>query len=325
MTCYAPLKGWKDPETGGLTFQAGKNRKQNQMEVSCGQCLGCRLDRATMWMARIIHESELHADRGGNCFITLTYDDKQVPEDWSLRKRDFQNFMKRLRRKHPEKKIRFFHVGEYGGYCKHGLPAGNNRDADPQYRCPGCNVGRPHYHALLFNHRYDDLIAVGKKGDHVHYTSPSLEETWTHGITQVGDLTPQSAGYVARYCLKKVNGLQAENHYQNTDPETGEITNVHPEYSTMSRRPGIGRTWFDQYSADIFPSDETPVPGKGILPSVPRYYTEILKEQDPELHEEIKRRREKHKLEHPEEYEGPRLMEKYNVKRAQIEALKREL
>lgn len=275
-----------------------------------------------MWMARIIHESELHAHKNGNCFITLTYDDENVPSDWSLRKDDFQKFIKRLR-KSVKHKIRYFHCGEYGNICKHGLPVGP--DANPNYHCPGCHVGRPHYHAILFNHDYSDLVEVGANGDNIHYTSPTLEKTWGKGFTQVGTLTPQSAGYVARYCLKKVNGSRQEEHYQNTDPDTGEITNVRPEYATMSRRPGIGKEWFDSYQADIFPSDETPVPGKGILPSVPRYYTDILKEQNPELHDEIKARRLKHKEEHPEEYEGPRLIDKYKVKSAQIRTLKREL
>jgi hypothetical protein len=276
-----------------------------------------------MWMARIIHESELHAHRKGNCFITLTYDDEHIPQDWSLRKKDFQNFMKRLRKKHKHK-IRFFHVGEYGSICKHGLPAATDYDSNPEHRCPTCNVGRPHYHAILFNHDYNDLIEVGGRRDHIHYTSPSLTKTWGHGHTQVGTLTPQSAGYVARYCLKKVNGVRQDEHYQNLDPTTGEVTFVHPEYATMSRRPGIGREWFDRYQSDVFPSDETPVPGKGIVPSVPRYYTEILKEQNPELHDEIKQRRLEHKEAHPEEYSGPRLMDKYHVKKRQIQTLKRE-
>ena len=103
------------------------------MEVGCGQCLGCRLDRSRMWAMRIVHESTLHELDGGNCFVTLTYRDRlecsqeqlekgyHVPDDWSLHKEHFQKFMKRLRKAFHPQKIRFFHCGEYGNICKHGI------------------------------------------------------------------------------------------------------------------------------------------------------------------------------------------------------------
>lgn len=320
MTCYTPLKGWKDSETNGITFKRPKDNK-NTMEVACGQCIGCRLDRATMWMARICHEASLHNDRGGNSFVTLTYNDENIPDNWSLDKSHFTKFMKRLRKKHTGKKIRYFQCGEYGNICKHGLPT----EYDNPYRCPHCNVGRPHHHAILFNHTYNDLIETGGSKDHKYYTSEELTNTWKYGITQVGTVTPQSAGYVARYCIKKVNGSRQDEHYQSIEPKTGEITYLHPEYATMSRRPGIGKEWYDKYATDVFPSDETPVPGRGVIPTVPRYYTEILKSQNPDLHEQIKQRRLKHKEDYPEEYTGQRLIDKSIVKQAQIKSLKREL
>lgn len=323
MTCYSPLKGWKDLETGGITFQRPKNSNQDQMEVACGQCLGCRLDRSAMWMARICHEASLYSDREGNSFITLTYSDEKIPDNWSLDKSHFQKFMKRLRKRYPEKKIRYFQCGEYGNICKHGLPVGS--DCDAKYHCPYCNVGRPHHHAILFNHDYNDKYEIGGSKDYKYYTSDELTETWGYGHTQVGTVTPQSAGYCARYCLKKVNGARQDEHYSSLDPDTGEMTYLHPEYATMSRRPGIGKQWYEKYAKDVFPSDETPIPGKGVIPTVPRYYTDILKEQNPELYDEIKQRRLKHKEENPEEYTGPRLIDKYVVKSKQIETLKREL
>ena len=76
----------------------------------------------------------MHED---NCFITLTYDDENIPWDGSLNKQHFQAFMKRLRWHNKEKKIRYFHVGEYGE-----------------------QLSRPHYHALIFNHDFDDKETV---------------------------------------------------------------------------------------------------------------------------------------------------------------------
>ena len=108
MPCYSPLKGWVDSETGGIKFRGdGATAK---MEVACGQCLGCRLDRSRMWAMRIVHESSLYEYSGGNCFVTLTYRDRSecsdsqladgffIPSDWSLHRKHFVDFMKRLRK-----------------------------------------------------------------------------------------------------------------------------------------------------------------------------------------------------------------------------------
>jgi hypothetical protein len=325
MPCYSPLKGWKDRDTGGITFRAENGL--SQMEVACGQCLGCRLDRSRMWAMRIVHESTLHEFDGGNCFITLTYRDPiecdqeqlakklHVPEDWSLHKEHFQKFMKRLRKAFQPQKIRFFHCGEYGRKCKHGL------DLD-LVDCPLCNVGRPHYHACLFNCNFPDLEAYGSSNGDLRYTSRMLEEIWGYGFVDVGELNFDSAAYVARYIMKKVTGERANDHYMQTDLD-GVATFVEPEYVTMSRRPGIGKEWYEKYKGDVFPSDEVPVPGSGVFKKVPRYYEEIFKAEDPLSLEEIKAVRQKFKEEHAEEYSPQRLMAKYKCKKAQVDLLKR--
>ncbi len=309
VPCYSPLKGFVDYQTGGLTFDPRKH-SGTKMEVACGQCLGCRLDNARMWSMRIIHEASLHELDGGNSFITLTYED---PGDWSLHKKHFQDFMKRLRKK-ADQKIRFFHCGEYGSFCRHGLSVDD---------C-ACNVGRPHYHAILFNISFNDKIVCGQRKDITYFTSPSLEETWGKGFVTVGDCTMQSANYVARYCLKKVNGLAANDHYTSVD-EDGVLQLLDPEYSTMSRRPGIGKEWFDQYKGDLFPSDEVPVPGEGVFKKVPRYYANAMEALDPKMIELIKERRQKYRKENIAEFTPERLRDKYKVKAAQVGQLRRSL
>ena len=69
MPCYSPLKGFRNLESGGIVFKRSSIAGE-AMEVACGQCLGCRLDRSRMWAIRIVHEASLHDD---NCFLTLTY------------------------------------------------------------------------------------------------------------------------------------------------------------------------------------------------------------------------------------------------------------
>ena len=299
------------------------------MEVACGQCLGCRLDKSRMWAMRIVHEASVHEFDRGNCFVTLTYRDRaectaeqflrgyHVPDDWSLNKKHFQDFMKRLR-KGSDAKIRFFHCGEYGNTCKHGIDL-------EAVGCPLCNVGRPHYHAALFNCSFGDLESYGSGPDgSLRYTSPSLERVWKYGFVDVGELNFDSAAYVARYIMKKVTGANADDHYMQIDFD-GCATWVQPEYITMSRRPGIGRAWFDRFKDDVFPSDEVPVPGSGVFKKVPRYYEEIFACSDPMSMEDIKAVRQKFREEHAEEYTADRLMSKYHVKKAQVDMLKRRL
>ena len=280
-----------------------------------------------MWAMRITHECTLHENSNGNSFITLTYRDKtactksqkenkeHIPEDWSLSIQHFQKFMKRLRKSKPGAKLKFYHCGEYGSTCKHGI----NLDLT---KCPLCNVGRPHYHAILFNCTFDDLEPYAIQNDITRMTSPTLEQTWKHGFVDVGNVTFQSAAYVARYIMKKVNGVNADDHYSSTD-YNGEITNLQHEYSTMSN--GIGLDWYEKYKTDCFPSDEVPVPGEGIIKKVPRYYEERLKNENEEMHTEVKRLRQQFRKDNADEYTPERLISKYKVKKAQVNLLGRKL
>lgn len=338
MPCYSPLKGYKDAETGGIKFKG--EGTEAHMEVACGQCLGCRLDRSRMWAARITHEASLHDAEGGNSFVTLTYrpyetatieqrkNKLHVPFDWNLsvplkaddgkqiKSSHFQAFMKRLRKEYSDRKIKFFMCGEYGSICKHGI----NLEIT---RCPMCKLGRPHYHACLFNISFDDLEPYSSKADGtIRYTSQKLESIWKYGFVDVGKLEYQSAAYVARYCLKKITGVNAEDHYRYMDP-CGEMHEVVPEFATMSN--GVGKEWFEKYGSDCFPSDEMPVPGTGVIKKVPRYYQEMAEEENPEMIEMVKQRRERFRLDNVEEYTPERLMAKYKVKKAQSEMLVRNV
>ena len=324
MPCYSPLKGWRNAETGG--WQGRATGAEVEMEVACGQCLGCRLDRSRMWAARIVHEASLYKYRTGNSFCTFTYrepvecSDKQlagqfhVPVDWSLHKDHFVKFMKRLRKSLGGQKIRYFMCGEYGRICRHGL------DVD-DIGCDVCNVGRPHYHAILFNCAFSDLVKYNVVNGEPRFYSPSLEKIWKYGFVDVGEVTYESAAYVARYCLKKRTGPVAEDWY--FDPENGDWKE--PEYCTMSRRPGIGKEWYDKYRDDLFPSDDVPVPGSGVFKGMPRYYEALFKEEDPLTLDAIKELRQKFREEHIDEYTPERLWSKYRVKQKQVQLLKRTI
>ena len=195
--------------------------------------------------------------------------------------------MKRLRKAFEPERIRFFMCGEYGHRCKHGI-------ALDVVTCPLCNVGRPHYHACLFNCSFGDLVPYGSRAGELSYTSALLERVWKYGFVDVGELNFESAAYVARYVLKKVNGVNADDHYCQYDLD-GVVTWVEPEYCTMSRgrRPdgGIGYRWFQKYSSDVFPSDEVPVVGAGVFRGVPRFYDGLYADLSPDGMEIVKRLR----------------------------------
>lgn len=301
MTCYSPLKGFTDKTTGGIVFKRGSNAGAD-MEVACGQCIGCRIDRSKEWAARIVHESLMHEE---NCFVTLTYDDQHLPADGSLNKAHYQKFMKRLRKHYEPKKIRYFHCGEYGP-----------------------KLDRPHYHACLFGVDFIDRVPHGITNEIVHYTSDTLAKIWGKGFCTVGDLNYQTAAYTARYIMKKVTGARADAHYARVNLDTGELIHLQPEYVTMSlgrkHGQGIGGSFYAKYKTDFFPRDECPIPGRGVYKKVPRYYEKIFRETDPNTYEEIKAAREKYRNTHATEYTGARLDAKYKVKKAQLKMLKRE-
>lgn len=101
MPCYYPLQAWRgDYLPSGkreIVFKkpSGKASAAFPLTLPCGQCTGCRLERSRQWAMRNMDEAQMSEK---NCFLTLTYDDVNVPEDGGLNKKDFQDFMKRLRR-----------------------------------------------------------------------------------------------------------------------------------------------------------------------------------------------------------------------------------
>lgn len=232
-------------------FSSKEGFGDRPLELACGQCIGCRLRRSREWALRMVHEAQMHER---NCFLTLTYRSADLPVDQSLKVEHWQRFAKRLRRKIGP--FRFFHCGEYG---EENL--------------------RPHYHACLFGVDFRaDRVFVRMSGKHKLYRSALLDETWGLGFANIGELSFESAAYVARYVMKKVTGKQAVEHYTRVDPNTGECWSVRPEYTTMSRRPGIGSKWFEAFKTDVFPSDEVVHDGK--RHRTPRFYDKRLEDAE---------------------------------------------
>ncbi len=294
MPCYKPLGGWTT-KNGGITF-VRPELPARERTVACGQCLGCRLDKSKEWAARIVHEAESNDE---NCFITLTYDPEHLPPGGSLVKQHFQKFMKKLRKKFKGNRIRYYQCGEYGD-----------------------QLNRPHYHACLFGLDFRDKELFKEREGIYLFTSETLHKLWGQGFATIGDLTFESAAYCARYVVKKITGRKAEDHYLRHD-EWGVANWLEPEYSTMSRGGrgklgGIGTQWYKDFKTDVFPSDEVPVPGVGVIHTVPRFYEKILRKEDEAMFNRIKDARQRYLKDHIEDFSPQRLEDKYKVAKARF-------
>ncbi len=319
MPCYHPLKAWRSRADGKTpVFNPSLGWRDRPITLPCGQCVGCRLERSRQWAVRCVHEASLHED---NCFITLTYNNEKLPKDGSLNKKHFQDFMKRLRKKYKNKKIRYYHCGEYGEQCKNC--GQNKRSCEKTTKCWKPAIGRPHYHAIIFGLDFADKQLFNVINGEKLYTSESLEKVWTDGFSTVGSVTFESAAYVARYVMKKVNGKIAKNHYERVDVDTGEIYDNIPEYNTMSRRPGIAALWFEKYKDDVYPSDNIHLRGKTLKP--PKFYDRIYEHSNPDEMEKIKLGRMKEMFKHQKDNTPERLEVKERVKKASIKKLIRNV
>lgn len=207
----------------------------------------------------------MHKD---NSFVTLTYNDENLPSDGSLRKSELQNFMKALRHKFEGQTIRFFGCGEYGE-----------------------KYDRPHYHVALFGCDFPDKEIHeanfrNKRNPDVLYISSLLSEVWKKGFHTVGELNFKTAGYVARYVTKKHMGKLKDFVYDGLEPE----------FALMSRGQkkgglgGIGKQWFEKYYTDCYPKDYIVVNGKKHKP--PRYYDALLEKKNKEMYNYVMAKRE---------------------------------
>ena len=298
MPCFHPLQAYYCDSPKGRVIEFNKNFamlyngvsdatiEDYALKLPCGQCHGCRMKRAQEWAIRCMHEAQMYGDR--NCFITLTYDEDHLPAGGTLVKSDFQKFMKRLRKKFGEG-IRYYHCGEYGE-----------------------RFLRPHYHALLFNFDFDDKVFYKTTGSGSRlFVSDDLKRLWPDGWSTVGSVSFESAAYCARYCVKKMNGRLADGYYKGRQPE----------YNTMSRRPGVGKVWYDKYKSDVFPSDQVIYEGRSLPP--PRYYSGLYEIECPDDFKLIKAARQELQLDLELDSTPERLADREKCALASFSKLKR--
>ena len=218
-----------------------KNKYGELVKTPCGQCMSCRLNNARMWSIRIMHEMKYHP---ASCFVTLTYSDEWLPEDGMLCKEDLQLFFKRLR-KNTGLKLRYFACGEYGD-----------------------RFGRPHYHAIIFGLPINSDIFKKMRYDNESKGYIGYCSAWPFGWVYVGTVSIDSANYVAGYVTKKLKGKAKDDVIRKNDRFVD-------CFCLMSRRPGIGRRYLDDYADEI--AGRGFLVAKGNKTAIPRYYKDLIR------------------------------------------------
>ena len=323
MSCYHPLIGIP---TGELTRNGKKKLRIEILEstdtveklrgngcvlIPCGHCIGCRLDYSRSWADRMM--LELDSCKKG-IFLTLTYDNDNIawscfdydgfPLYGTLVKKDCQLFLKRLRKEFSDFKLRFYLAGEYGSKTQ-----------------------RPHYHAIIFGLSIDDIgdcvvHGVNELGQK-YYISDRIRKVWKNGNILVANVSWKTCAYVARYVTKKLNGCMQDERY--------ELLGQLPEFSLMSRKPGIGAYYLENHPNCLdFDSINISTPDGGLKIRIPKYYLNKLELIDKERYDMICNERRKFaedsmilKLQKTDLQYVQYLENEENVKLEKLKALKR--
>lgn len=235
MNCINPIRllPRRDKKTG-LFKNLNPSEYPDGLLVPCGKCLQCRIKKRKEWSMRCLHEMDAHDD---SVFITLTYNDKYLPDNSSLRKADLQKFFKRLRKRLGERKVRYFACGEYGDQTQ-----------------------RPHYHAIIFGLSLskDDKQMVVDSWPFCDWSNRSIYSN------SFGMAEPDSISYVAQYIDKKYSGDLAEEEYVKKNRE--------PVFKLSSL--GIGRNYCDSNASNLRHFASVRYRGKDL--NLPRYYLDRL-------------------------------------------------
>ncbi|AXH75129.1 MAG: replication initiator protein [Microviridae sp.] len=263
--CTRPMHAWYKAQSNdngkfGITFKRSDANLDRELLLPCGKCLDCKRHHVNEWALRCVLEASQHED---SMFVTLTYNDANLPKfdesghyGTTLRHKDFQDFMKRLRKHldsyHDGKKVKYFMCGEYGG-----------------------KTGRPHYHAIIFGHMFDDVFVHESRARFNIYRSPTLERLWNKGFSTIGECHYGTCAYVAKYSAKRFGGEDSHvgkkvselEHYYKTDGE-------HRRMEYLRASQGIGKDFCLANADSILRTDKIPL--RAYMHSTPRQFLNWL-------------------------------------------------
>ena len=317
MSCKHPLKGFKigiNPETGKNKLKivpydvvaievinghyyyrkstdhvrnTFNNLITDYVDIPCGRCIGCRLSHSKQFADRGAAELSYHDH---NYFLTLTYSEDTIPtvdgttelgepiQYYTLKKDDLQNFWKNLR-DHL--------ITRYKQWCKeNGIEP--KKENYPKIRYIACGEYgekslRSHFHAVVYGLELGDLVYYGKsKSGENLFTSKFIDDIWKKGEVWISEANWDTIAYITRYTTKKLYG---------EDSKFYEDLGITPPFITMSRKPGIGRQFYEDNKQKLFDEQKFYLPSRnGIRTASPsRYYYNLFEvDFDPLLVEEKK-------------------------------------
>lgn len=327
MPCYRIRDGWFDVSSGErqgrplMRFPVGEDPYAwERVDLKCRNCIGCRGDRARDISLRASHEARMAS---ASCFLTLTYDRRSLPVisstltaegqrqalerpvtvqpyGGSLRRRDVELFVKRLRKhldSHYGVSVRAYIVGEYGERTQ-----------------------RPHYHALLwgFDFEHDRKREGSSHGGYPMWSSKLLDELWGQGMCRINEMGQEVAQYAAKYALKSL-GVKHELRRL----RDGSIVEVEPPFDSLPHGKALGVPFLDRYWSDVFPRGLVVLRGGVELPA-PLAYMKVCKEREPATFERIVEERRREAAKRLAEAMPDRLRVREDVAHARARQSKRE-
>lgn len=204
-----------------------------EFKVPCGKCLGCRISRSREWAIRLMHESYSHAE---SIFVTLTYNEENLPLNNQISKQELTLYLKRLRKRLEPRKIRYYACGEYGD-----------------------ETGRPHYHLIIFGLGLDEHTLTKYGQNYAVEKGPALD-AWKKGFVVIGEVNYNTCRYTAEYIQKKLYGWKAKD-----DPRQ-------QPFALMSK--GLGYSFAEKHQQYLY--DNLMITHQGVPMAMPKYYAQKL-------------------------------------------------
>lgn len=236
--------------------------------AKCNHCDNCLEAKKANLVQRVMLESQSYEYRP--LFVTLTYDDEHT--DGLLHKKDFIDFMKRLRinserfvRKHHDKycfqddtqtPYRYFACGEYGG-----------------------QTNRPHYHLCIFNYIVPNFTAgqfgnwerqhpVNGEQSAIRMVKNLIVKSWKNGDQGEHSVRPNGkrgkeleiefakncGSYIAKYMSKDCPESQMK---VIADLCNGDTDKMRDHLPFIKYSQGLGRDYFDKFVACSVTTDTT--------------------------------------------------------------------
>ncbi len=234
---FLPIDPEKAPSAQFRIYVKPQHRHlYKKSTITCGYCPDCKGSKSVKTAMQLKCELIMSPDNA--FFITLTLNDENLRDDYSIHLPDMQKFIKRIRKelnkRYPCNKFRYLLQCEYGG-----------------------KYSRPHYHIIVFDYPIPDLEPAESDNERDGFISEYLETTWGKGTIFIMPLSYETCLYVVQHHYKdRILDKAPIHELPVTHPVTGEyITERAPEKTTRSARPAIGDSFFNQYLSDIYPHD----------------------------------------------------------------------